>query len=215
MQAVHTEYAERYVEALGVRPSRSTLALVNKLNPLTTDSIDIRTCKVGYRRDEVHVTPTPAQANLRSIGGRRPAHARVMVRIAAANAALDPCHSDNVTTGGGACGRRNPTHSGPHGTETQAVGAAPASTATTLVDENAASPTPFDAAVQRFLLPFCLVPTLRKEQQALRAVDVHMPGQVSKLRTAMEDSEALTDPMSSRCACAFPSVLDTSLGNML
>lgn len=78
-------YDERYLESLGARPTRASVALVSKLTSISNDGIKLRLRKVGYRHDEVHITPDPPQICKLPLGGRRPALSRTMVRVAAAN----------------------------------------------------------------------------------------------------------------------------------
>lgn len=160
-QEVQQSYEERYVESLGARPTKAAMALVSKLSPIAADGIELRLRKMGYQTDEVYVTPAPPQICERLLGGRRPAAARTMVRIAAANAlaeatvaAESPAHSPE-------------TAGSPSRSPSPQRGAA---------EESLGEPTQnvFEDAVARFVFPFCLAPTLDRETQQ-RLVDVRMP----------------------------------------
>jgi hypothetical protein len=161
VQAVQREYAERYLEALGVAPSAAALALVRRRAPLPPAGITVHTRRAGYRRDEARATPAPAGAIQSRLGGRRPADAGDMVRLGAA-AAL----ASAAAAGAGAVDRPRCVEQAAGETQPEGQGL-------------------FEETVGRALFPFCLERTLRKEDARRRALDVPAVA----LRTTLGDEQ--------------------------
>ena len=61
MQAAVEEFVQKYVENIGVRPSKANTAWVEKkLGIDLANDVRVRLRKVGYRRDEIHLPLRPS-----------------------------------------------------------------------------------------------------------------------------------------------------------
>ena len=179
LQELQHSYEERYVESLGARPTKAAVALVSKLSPIAPNGVELRLRKMGYQTDQVYVTPAPPHISERLLGGRRPAAARTMVRIAAANALPATAATSSAAT-------PEPAGSRSRSASPQRADAAERS------DEGRHNV--FEEAVARFVFPYCLAPTPdRKAQQG--CVDVRMPPRLGDVQPVAK----LTKPASFRC----------------
>ena len=130
-----------------------------------------------------------------------------MVRVAAANAL--PADGAGAAAAAAAAGEAAATRAlrpQPGGGGGGSLGAAPEGEA---MDGGAGL---FHSAVGRFVLPFCLAPTMRKQQGGLAAVDIAAPQQLSELQAAIQHLEGAAD---APCALRYPACTALGLAHFL
>jgi hypothetical protein len=181
---VQSRYEERYLESLGARPTRSALALVSKLSLIADDGIELRLRKVGYRQDEVHVSPAPPQVSKKLLGCRRLACARTMVRIAAANEMDFRCQNPQKSSMEPQVATVT-TSSSSAAAAAAAVAEDHAEQEHSAVGDQEAKGLSFEATISRFSFPYCLAAKLEDELAQQAAVDLRMPARLGDLPAAV------------------------------
>ena len=164
MQALQTEYAEKYLEGLGVSPSSQALALVHQHCPLNANSIEIRTQQLGNKVDEAVITPQAPVINKALLGGRNPAAARDMVRLGAASA-LSYAEAGSKSTGTEVSSER------PAPENAMRARKRPSSGGGGKADECEQQGV-FAEAVRHYVFPYTLKHTMRDLEVQRRAIDL-------------------------------------------